>query len=568
MRQWMGRVDTTGEAVDARRPGRLGRAALALALCAAGVWAAAPVTGAEPASGNATPSATGDAAIVPVPDPVVRVAIYGNGLAQIHRRLTVPGIGLYELREIPQPVEGSLWIDSTAQIDVFSGVNQPGAPLGTRPSERDNPLAFLLAALRGKQVVITRRTNDNNGTYLSGVLQDCREGFLLVKTQRGVVFLARDEVIAIDSVDLNAVAEAGTAKPYMRLNVRGVDSKSRIDVRLSYIGGGLLWRPAYSVALLGGDQLRIEAQATIRNELEDLKDVECDLITGAPNLANDRLPALLTPGLMAEEYLKTSANPNAPVLVSLRDLSRTLTYCTPKEGTSWGDDDDDNIQTVYQQGTDLSVKSIGRLNLKKDETFCTPLEFANAAYETGVEWDLSSVFSSRHRDGDGGMRSGSGELWNVLTFKNPFLFPLAEGPVLITQEKQPAMQCWIGYARPDELCSLHLSRAQSLRAEAMESELVEKRVSLAPAGLKDASGQPVRCFFRGELSVQNQRTSAVKLRIRLVVRGEVGETEGAPQRQSLPGDGASPTTELIWTLPLEPNASQRIVYQYTAVRVP
>ena len=64
---------------------------------------------------------------------------------------------------------------------------------------------------------------------------------------------------------------------------------------VSYLSAGLTWAPAYRIALGPDAQLQLDQSATLINELEDLKEVELNLVSGFPNLEYLGSPARWPP---------------------------------------------------------------------------------------------------------------------------------------------------------------------------------------------------------------------------------------------------------------------------------
>ena len=60
---------------------------------------------------------------------IVFVGLFKNGLAVIKREAAVPGPGSYRFDEVPTPVHGTFWIESTAPIETAVKMREVEVPL-------------------------------------------------------------------------------------------------------------------------------------------------------------------------------------------------------------------------------------------------------------------------------------------------------------------------------------------------------------------------------------------------------------------------------------------------------
>ena len=86
------------------------------ALCASGI-AGAGAAGSIPAP-------------VETESRVTRVGLFKNGLAEVTRRAVLPGAGRYELGEVPDPVHGTFWIQSDAELETRLRPRLVESPVG------------------------------------------------------------------------------------------------------------------------------------------------------------------------------------------------------------------------------------------------------------------------------------------------------------------------------------------------------------------------------------------------------------------------------------------------------
>jgi len=68
------------------------------------------------------------AADTPVKSKISGVDLFKNGLAIVKREVTLGKPGTYDLDDVPQPVHGTFWIDSTGTVDVVVKMRDVAVP--------------------------------------------------------------------------------------------------------------------------------------------------------------------------------------------------------------------------------------------------------------------------------------------------------------------------------------------------------------------------------------------------------------------------------------------------------
>ena len=52
----------------------------------------------------------------PVKSRIASIGLFKNGLAIVERRLAIDGAGVYRIDDVPEPVHGTFWVESSAKI--------------------------------------------------------------------------------------------------------------------------------------------------------------------------------------------------------------------------------------------------------------------------------------------------------------------------------------------------------------------------------------------------------------------------------------------------------------------
>jgi hypothetical protein len=65
----------------------------------------------------------------PATSRIAAVDLFKNGLAVIKRELTVPGPGTYRLDDVPDPVHGTWWIESSGKVETAVQMREIEVPV-------------------------------------------------------------------------------------------------------------------------------------------------------------------------------------------------------------------------------------------------------------------------------------------------------------------------------------------------------------------------------------------------------------------------------------------------------
>ena len=80
---------------------------------------------------------------------ITSVGLFKNGLAVVRRTATLPAAGTFEIENIPQPVHGTLWLESNALIETRVTTRLCEMPLGASSAlELQDDLAGRVVTIR------------------------------------------------------------------------------------------------------------------------------------------------------------------------------------------------------------------------------------------------------------------------------------------------------------------------------------------------------------------------------------------------------------------------------------
>lgn len=500
--------------------------------------------------------------------PITRAALFKNGYALVVREIPAAPGDAFLIDEAVTPVHGTLWFAPGDGLTV-SGVKR----IGSEPNR--NPFADFSASYAGRQVTVTLRASGSApsrvvaGTVVQPGKQEGEVApntpFLAVKGSDGkLTVFARDEIVSIES---DAINEALPEEKRMLLvNRAGTAGK---PFAVSYLSVGLTWAPAYRIALGPDAQLQLDQSATLINELEDLKGVELNLVSGFPNLEYLRVTSPLATGMTLQLFLQQlNGGGNFPMPRVMKQV--VMNYAA--ESAAAGD----AVSPLPESGLseDIHFTSAGKVTLPKGEVLYKTLATAKAKYERLVEWEIPD---RRDQWGRIQFRGGnpdenqSGDLWDAVRFKNPLESPITTAPIEIVDGGKLLGQTTVKWVNPGEETLVRIAKALTVSGIRTETEADDKSGgSVGPKGrevINYAGYNYRKSTVNGEIKLRNFRTYEAKVIAKLQYSGEFIEAQGEPKSKLLESGvySVNPRRELTWEITLKPGEELTLTYKYTVM---
>ncbi len=506
----------------------------------------------------ATPAIADD---TPVKSKIVAVDLFKNGLAIVKREVTLGKVGTYSINDVPTPVHGTFYIDSTGTVDASVKMRDVEVPAS------EVPPGNLQDDLAGKKVTVHFKGDKRapvSGTMMKiKPAKDELQGagrFYVLLTAKGRVYVEPGEVAAVESEDAGATVTR--RRPQLVLALADTD-KAETKVTIRYIAHGLSWAPSYRLDISDPKTLLLEQHAVIRNELADLDGAEVRLISGYPSVEFSHVRSPLSPHTSLASFFAELAGGRHREIDALSNgivSQQRLTFNNDRGPGGW------NLAlgaTPAGEGVDLHYQSIGKRTLADGDTLAITVAKGKAEYERIVEWLVPDTRNAY------GQHDGSGtgdDVWDALRFKNPLAFPMTTGPAMVTANGQFNGQRTSFWVNSGEETVLRVEKALSVRTRATENEQLNK----------DGSGRDLiwlggrqyrKTTVEGELAVSNHRKETISLVIRRRFSGELVSADGDPKRQ-LREEGVysvNKRQELLWTLPLKGGEEKKLKYTYTVL---
>lgn len=509
----------------------------------------------------------------PVKGKIVAADLFKNGLVVVRAEVALGGPGTYVLDEVPQPVHGTFWVESTGKVEAVMKMRDVELPAAETPPgnpQEDFAGRKVTIHFRGEKlppVVGTMaklkpaKRDEAAAVLYGGVPQASR--YLVIQTAGGRSYVDATEVATIET------GEAGTVKrrqPRMLLTLGPTDA-ANTAVTVRYVARGLAWAPSYRIDITDPKTLTIEQHAVVRNELADLDGTDVRLISGYPSVQFSRVTSPLSARTSWATFFQELSNRggwDADVL-SNSIMSQQVVMRNPASPNfALG-----AIPTG--EGVDLHYQSIGKRTLAEGEALALTIASGKAGYERIVEWLVPDTRDENgHHVGDrrrgGGSSSDDDDetAWDALRFKNPLAFPMTTGPVTVTAGGNFNGQRTSHWVNAGEETVLRVNKALSVRTRATEYE--EQRPD-ARDEVWVGGRRYRKVAVAGELAMSNHRKETIQLVVRRRFSGELVESVGDP-KLLLREEGVysvNKRSELLWTLPLKAGEERTLKYRYTVL---
>ncbi len=595
---------------------RLLRTVLLLALCCACSTAAdtrSPKVEAAPsqAADEAADDTIAQGALARLP--VKEVTIFKDGHAfMLHEgALPTDEHGRVHLDALPQPVIGTFWPYSLQKdaplASVVAGVQT------VRFEKTALQVHELLESNVGAKVWITQGTPDGEKTYAATI-----EGVPARSTQElaslqppdapppaqvekgNLILLSTAE--GLKATPINTIIDVTFAEPPRRkisfeeqrhlltLNLQWPNDKpaESADVGMMYLQRGIRWIPGYKVTIDGQNKARVQLQATLLNELTDLRKVTAHLVVGVPNFdfKSTLDPIALSGGVvpLSQYFQEPSQTAHA--------FSNAMMTQVARMG------EQRNMQPAGQPAAnlgpelpgggkqeDLYIFTVKELSLKRGERMVVPIVEFEVPYENvytlrlpyAPPIEVRRSFNNTQQAELAKLFSRPKVQHHVrLTNNSPY--PLTTGPAMIVKDNRLLGQGLMTYAAPNARTDLEITSAVDIAVHKSEEE-----TGRTPAARQWGGNSYDRVDLKGVITLTNYRDQPIKIEVERQVLGEVSEA-GEGQVQRLHGDddwdpAAYPywwgwyswpywwsqlngMSRIAWKIELDPGSATDLTYQW------
>lgn len=519
----------------------------------------------------------------PAKSGIVSVGMFKNGLAYIKRELKVPGPGTYVVSDVPEPVHGTWWVQSDAQIETRVTRREVSEPL------RSDSNVDFQKMLAGKQVTIHFR--EGQIPPATGKVESVADGkdaawnrsyerprydywnyynnpgqppvaspfrYLVLQTETGRVFVDSG-MIAYLKTDGKDDVVIKQKKPVL---IFTADKAATITI--SYLTKGMAWAPNYRVDISDPKTLTIEQGAVVKNELSDIDGAELQLISGFPSVHFGHVLSPMTPGTSWASFFSQLNQRFSSGDASLSNAVYQQAIQSNDPGIGRGVD---LSAAPAGEGVDVYYHSIGPRTMQEGDSLALTVAKDKAAYQRIVEWLIPDTRNEFGQYIEEYQRRQNQEKfddtpWDSLRFRNPFKFPMTTAPATVVSGDRFNGQQMSYWVNPGEETCLHVTKALSVRTRNIEREEAGNRDTVFIAG-----SSYIKTTVKCDITVNNHRKEDITLVIRRNFSGDLIAADGEPKK-NLREEGAysvNVRNELVWNVVLKPGEEKSFSYRYSVM---
>ena len=490
--------------------------------------------------------------------PVVRVALFKNGLALVTREVNVPrGMEKVVVDGAPAPVHGTFWLEGDTDVRI-TATTRTRKEVATDKKKRLDWLE-VFGQLKGKSVRLVLGPDQAVSGEVCG-FDAASDRWVMIKTSRGLEMVEPGRIQRVVVED-----EAFVLKPETQRTEKEV-RETRLEFTLpkanqtrklvfSYLARGAAWAPAYRLNLADSGPAGLQYSAVVKNELADWKGTRLFLVSGFPALLYERVTSPMAPDQSLEQFFSLLSGGGGVSYARSRSvMAQAVVNVADVAGGGAAPD-------FSGTDTDFHVRDAGTVTLAKGDSLWLPLGTVSAEVAKTVEWEIPDSRDERGRPLRRGVQPDDSEMdpvWDTYTFNNPFTFPMTTAPLAVYREAQVLSQNLCRWTAPGHEARLRATRALNMHVSHEENEVEGSREIVKISG-----NDHRRLNVRGSFTVENRRPVVQTLVVRRTLWGKLIAAEGDPQK-SLLSTGAlsvNPRTRLEWRFELKAGEKRTLSYE-------
>ncbi|MCX5655623.1 MAG: hypothetical protein NTY65_13375 [Planctomycetota bacterium] len=494
--------------------------------------------------------------------PIKEVTVFKDGHAFVlhEGKAATDAAGRVVLDYLPAPVLGTFWpysADPKVKLTTVTAGRRlttvkrtalaipellegnVGAKVRIREAAKGekNPPEVYEAVILG---IPTRTSEELSRTSPPGTEERLPQkgGIVLLKTTEGtraVPIANIDEVTFLDGPAPDVAAEEFRNLLTLQFDWAGRKPPETAAVGMMYVQRGIRWISNYRVEIDGKGKARIKLQATLLNELADLKDVKAHLVIGVPTFAfKDTVDPISLQQAVAQ--LSSHFQPEARTANAFSNSIMTQRLDN-RNSDSLGRADEALAARVMDLGPeiavgrkteDLFVFTVDHITLKKGERMVVPVAEYELAYKDIYRLDLPfgpPPEARQHFNSDQQLElarlMASPKAMHNLRLTNKSEHPLTTAPAMIFRDGKVLAQGMMKYTAIGAIGNLEVTTAVDIAVEKKDKE-----TGRTPNAANWHNQKFDRINLAGTVHLVNHRDQAVEVE---VTRHILGILDGAGQ---------------------------------------
>ena len=497
--------------------------------------------------------------IVTAKAPVVRVALFKNGLALVTRELNVPkGAEKVVVDGAPAPVHGTFWLEGDADVRIAAAAKT--VKHVTKHAEKRLNWLQVFEQLKGQKVRLVLGPDQVLAGSVCG-FDAASDRWVLIRTSRGVEMVepSRIQRVVVDDEKFALKpalvrTEKEVKKTQLEFSFAGEKQSGRLV--FSYLARGAAWAPAYRLDLADSGPADLHFSTVVRNELADWQATRLFLVSGFPALLYERVPSPMTLDQSLEQFFSLLSGGGGRTYARTRSImAQAVVNVADVAGGGAAAPD------FAATDTDFHVRDAGTTTLHRGDSLWLSLGHATTEVEKTVEWEIPESRDEYGRPRNRRLQPDGREMdavWDTYTFKNPFSFPMTTAPLAVYRQGQVLSQNLCRWTPSGQEARVRATRALNVVVKHEENEVEGSREIIKISG-----DDHRRLSVRGTFTVENRRPLAQKVRVTRTIWGRLLRAEGSPAKKLLSTGARSvnPRTHLEWNMMLKAGESRTLNYE-------
>ncbi len=483
--------------------------------------------------------------------PIREVSIFKDGHAFVSHSGKVPTDpdGNVILDYLPTPILGTFWPyadDPNAKLRAVSAGKKRvtlartalsiqdllSANVGARVEIRENGSQYYRATIESVPTVSADEVEANSPAG-SGPQLEQRGHLILLRTETGVRAIPIDRIQDVTFIDdPRAQLKYDEIRNLLKLTLdwRGKPAAPAAQVGMTYLQKGLRWIPHYKVNIDGQGQATVTLQATLLNELADLKDVTANLIIGVPSFDFKSTVDPISLREVAAELSPYFQEASQTAYAMSNSIMIQTQSARMGEYRQANDQADNNLGPQVGesgQNEDLFVFTIEHMTLAKGERMVVPVAEWAVSYRDVFKLSLPFLPPQEVRQSFNSAQQAelaklhfAPKVQHVLRLSNQLTVPFTTAPALITSDKGVLGQGMMTYTSPGSTVDLTITAAVNVPVT-----LAEDEVKRTPNALTWRDQNYLQVDMKGLIKLHNHREQAIELEVSRTVMGAVDQAE-------------------------------------------
>lgn len=487
--------------------------------------------------------------------PVKEVTVFKDGHAFVlhEGKMPVDNAGNVVMDYLPAPVLGTFWPYSSEPGTRLSAVVASQRRLAVERTALS--LRELIEANPGAAVAVTEVGGAKYDATLIGLTErssaeleatnppnsgeplPVKGNILLLKTDKGVKAVPIERILDVtfkNKHGLKVTNEEFRHLLTMRLDWQGKPRQPQAGVGMLYLQKGLRWIPHYRVKIDGAGHAVVQLQATLINELTDLRDATANLVVGVPSFAFQDVP---DPIGLQQSVAQLGQHFQQGVRTQYALSNAMMTQAGGFGGMGGGRFGEDRSGLPSDQppgdlgpeiggstkSEDLFVFTVRHITLKKGQRMVLPVNEYRVKYRDVFTLDLPFAPPPEVRGNLNSQQQtelarllSAPKVMHKLRLTNNTPQPFTTAPALILKGEQVLAQGMMTYTSPGGETDLSVTQAVDVKVRKKDRET--KRT---PNAANYNGTQLTRVDLEGTVTLTNLRGQPVEVEVTRHVLGNV-----------------------------------------------